>query len=71
MPIDPELWAHLDDTRRHFDVVAERLESRMQLVLEGVSSLSERLDRVEQSLRRDILRSHNQILSSWGALVKW
>ena len=61
MPIDPELRGDLDDTRRHFDVVAERLESRMQLISEGISSLSERLDRVEENLREEILRSQREL----------
>jgi hypothetical protein len=61
VPVDPELRAYLDDTRRHFDVVAERLESRMQLISEGVSSLSERVDRLEQNLREDILRSQREL----------
>jgi len=41
--------------------VAERLESRIQLVAEGVSSISERLDRVEENLREEILRSQREL----------
>jgi len=67
MPIDPELRTYLDETRRHFDVVAERIESRMQLIAEGVSSLSERLDRVEENLREDILRSQREL----SAMIKF
>ena len=33
------------ETRRHFDVVAERLESKIDTVAEGVVSNNERLDR--------------------------
>jgi chromosome segregation ATPase len=38
------------DTRRHFDVVAECLESKIQQVAEGVAMNTERLDRVEAKL---------------------
>ena len=35
------------ETRRHFDVVAENLSSKIQTVAEGVMTHGERLDRVE------------------------
>jgi outer membrane murein-binding lipoprotein Lpp len=35
------------ETRRHFDVVAERLESRIEIVAEGVLSNSERIGRLD------------------------
>ena len=65
--MDPELRAYLDETRRHFDVVAERMGSQVQLVAEGVRSLSERLDRVEENLREEILRSQREL----SAMVKF
>jgi hypothetical protein len=34
----------LDENRRHFDVVAEQMTARVQLVAEGVTTLAERLD---------------------------
>ena len=55
--MDPDVRAYLDENRRHFDIVADRMESQLQLVAEGVTSLSERLDRVEGNLREEILRS--------------
>ena len=36
-----------DDIKRHFDVVAERLEGQIRQVAEGVVRNGERLDRVE------------------------
>lgn len=33
----------------------------MQLIVEGVSSVSKRLDRAEQNLREDILRSQREL----------
>jgi hypothetical protein len=53
--MDPELRAYLEDSRRHFDIVAEQIRAQLQLVAEGITLLADRLDRVEQSLREDIL----------------
>lgn len=35
------------ETRRHFEVVAERLESKIDIVTEGVVSANERITRLE------------------------
>ncbi len=35
------------ETRRHFEVVAERLESKIDIVSEGVVSANERITRLE------------------------
>lgn len=59
--MDAELRAYLDENRRHFDVVAEQMAGQVQLVAEGVSALAERLDRVEQNLREEILRSQREL----------
>jgi hypothetical protein len=59
--MDPELRAYLDDTRRHFDIVAEQMRAQVQLVAEGVSSLSDRVDRVEQNLREETLRAQREL----------
>ena len=40
-----ELEAKLAETRRHFEVVAERMQSQVRLVAEGVAEMSQRLDR--------------------------
>ena len=37
-------------TRRHFDVVAERLESKIELVAEGVVGCNERIDRTNERI---------------------
>jgi hypothetical protein len=39
-----------DDIKRHFDVVAERLEGQIRQVAEGVVLNGERLDKVDQRL---------------------
>ena len=58
--MDPELRAYLEENRRHFEVVAEGMGSQLQQVAEAVSSLTEHLDRVEQNLREEILRSQDE-----------
>ena len=66
--MDPELRTALEELRRHvevsavetrrqFDVVGEGLRAEVRLVAEGVTALSERLDRVEGNLREEILRA--------------
>lgn len=36
-----------EETRRHFDVVAERLESKIDTIAEGVMTANERIDRLD------------------------
>jgi hypothetical protein len=70
--VDPELRAaveelrrHVDqsavDTRRHFYVLGEGLRADVRLVAEGVTALAERVDRVEGSLREEILRAQREL----------
>ena len=59
--MDPELRAYLDENRRHFDVVAEQMTARVQLVAEGVMALAERVDRVERNLREEILGAQREL----------
>jgi DNA repair exonuclease SbcCD ATPase subunit len=65
--MDPEIRTYLDETRRHFDVVAEQMRSQLQVVAEGVSSLTDRLDRLEQNLREEILRAQREL----SAMIKF
>jgi hypothetical protein len=41
------------DTRRHFDVVAERLEAKIDTVAEGVVAANERIDRFEGNMKEE------------------
>jgi len=50
-----------DETRRHFDVVADGMRSDVRLVAEGVSSLAERVDRVEENLREEIRQTRTDL----------
>src|SRR3990170_248156 len=59
--MDPEIRAQFEETRRHFDVVAEGMRSDVRLVAEGVSSLAERVDRVEENLREEIRQTRTDL----------
>jgi hypothetical protein len=51
-----------EETRRHFDVVAEGLRSDVRVVAEGHVGLVERLDRFQQEVRRDLRRVERRLL---------
>ena len=50
-----------EETRRHFDVVAEGMRADVRLVAEGVVSLAERVDRVEENLRQEIRETRRDL----------
>lgn len=64
--MDPEFRAYLDETCRHFEVVAEEIKGELRLVMQGISSLAGRLDRFEQNLREEILEMKRDL----GAVIK-
>ena len=43
----------LTEVKKHFDVVAESLESKIQLVAEGVLNVNEKLDRLKDEVHRE------------------
>jgi septal ring factor EnvC (AmiA/AmiB activator) len=63
--------AHVE-TRRHFDVTAERLESRIDLVAESVGLLDEKCERrftaIEQSIERNAAETQSMIKFSHSEL---
>jgi len=59
--MDPEIRSEFEKTRRHFDVVAEGMRSDIRQVAEGVSSLSERVDRLEQNVREEIRETRRDL----------
>ena len=68
--MDDELRAYLeridsrfDETRRHFDVVAEGMRAEVRLVAEGVTTLAERVDRLEHNLREEIRETRRDLTS--------
>jgi iron uptake system EfeUOB component EfeO/EfeM len=69
---DDELRGLFEETRRHFDVVAERLERRIDAVAESVTVLDEKLDRriddVEQRMDRGFAETQAMIKFSHAEL---
>lgn len=59
--MDPEIRAQFDETRRHFDVIAEGMRAEVRLVAEGVTSLAERVDRLEHNLREEIRETRRDL----------
>lgn len=43
----------LTEVKKHFDVVAESLESKIQLVAEGVLNVNEKLDLLKDEMHRE------------------
>lgn len=48
--IEKLLEGYKEDTKRHFDVVAESLKHEIQLVAEGVSTANERIDIIQEDV---------------------
>ena len=55
--------SRFDETRRHFDVVAEGMRAEVRLVAEGVTALAERVDRLEHNLREEIRETRRDLTS--------
>lgn len=49
------------ETRRHFDVVAEGLQSKIEAVAEGVLSCNERIDRLEERMKEEFANTRAMI----------
>ena len=62
--MDPEIAAAFADTRRHFDVIAEQVSADVRLLAEAFST---RIDRLEDNVREDLLRSQREL----SAMIKF
>jgi len=49
------------ETRRHFDVVAEQLESKIDTVAEGVVGCNERIERLETTMKEEFAEVRSMI----------
>ncbi len=58
-----QMMEQFAETRRHFDVAAERFESNQRLLAEGLSGLDAKLDRVERELRREVVDGFSEARS--------
>ncbi|HEX6098165.1 MAG TPA: hypothetical protein VF432_17695 [Thermoanaerobaculia bacterium] len=52
-----------EKTRRHFDVVAERLDSKLDLLAEGVTGAVDRLDSKIDRLAAEMANEFNDVRS--------
>jgi hypothetical protein len=50
------------ETRRHFDVVAEGLRSDVRAIAEGHALLGDKLDRFQEEVRREFRRVDRRLL---------
>lgn len=62
--------AKIADTRRHFDVVAERMHSQVQLVAEGITAVGQRFDRFEQKVEAEFVETRAMIRVSYAQLER-
>jgi hypothetical protein len=58
--MDPE---QMEEIKRHFGVVAEGLERKIQQVAEGVVNLDEKLDREMTALRQEMRTEFGEVKS--------
>lgn len=56
------------DIKRHFDVVAESLRADIRVLAEGLSSLDERFDGLEERMDRRFEETHSLIRLSYADL---
>src|SRR3990167_8454408 len=65
------LKEYKDETKMHFSFVAERLEKKIQIVVEQVVVNTEKIEAVqdEQQEHSQILESHSQILESHSQIL--
>jgi hypothetical protein len=57
-----EIAASAAETRRHFDVVADRLMDKIQLVGEGVIGVDQKLDRFRADVAEEFRRVDRRLL---------
>ena len=57
-----DIQASAAETRRHFEVLAESLQSEIQVVAEGVSSLDEKVERFRDEVRQEFSKVDRQFL---------
>jgi len=63
-----EVRAQQAETRRHFDVVAEGLRGQMQLLVEGVATLDEKLNRFREEVAGEFKEMKSMVRISYAEL---
>jgi chaperonin cofactor prefoldin len=56
------------ETRRHFDVIAERLEQKVEVVAEGVVTANQRIERFEAAMKEEFADVRSMIKFSHAEL---
>ena len=54
--------ARTTETRRHFDVVAEDMQSKVQLVAEGLLALDQKVERFREEVHEDFRKVDRRLL---------
>jgi len=54
--------ARTTETRRHFDVVAENMQSKVQLVAEGLVALDQKMERFQEEVHEDFRKVDRRLL---------
>ena len=64
-----DIAASAAETRRHFDVVAEKLMDKIQLVGEGVVGLDQKVDRLATEMRTEFQKVDHRFLHLQARVV--
>ena len=65
-----EIAASAAETRRHFDVVADRLTDKIQLVGEGVIGVDQKLDRFRGEVANEFRRVDQRLLRLEARIIR-
>jgi hypothetical protein len=60
--------AQVEEIKRHFGVVAEGLERKIQLVAEGITNVDEKLERFRQEVKEEFKKVKSMIKFSYAEL---
>lgn len=58
----------VEEIKRHFGVVAESLEHKIQLVAEGITNVDEKLERFRQEVKEEFREAKSMIKFSFAEL---
>jgi hypothetical protein len=59
-----------DETRRHFDIVAERLDGKADTVVEALAAVDAKLDRETKDIREELRRGFSETQAISLALLE-
>ena len=56
--------SHMEEIKRHFNIVAEGLKDEIKLVTEGVVNLDEKVEREIAEFRKENKETHSDIMAA-------